>query len=573
MQTLDDQISKGIANKRIDALLAQKIHAITSKFDSQLSLLLALRNDLSRYPTATYRAKFLALNASYLILSMLLDLWQHIDFDTLGLCIKELSFAKDSCQGFDVDPVSPSHLYVNHNVFFKLCCQPFYHSPTLFGLTLVPQILTLTYGSLGDGELSFEKRGFSNELVHSSEFIERARQRDYLNTSPKKAAKVKEYRFFFRPTKGGNSYSVIIRNKINGIQFGGIFITSDNQTSKSYFVKAYFGYPAKGGLNSEAAFTKTTTGITSCDIDGSAPENPYSQVNLKELFIYKVLDLIELGPKVHFMVNPYLKDGLFIITEDLNSQNYKFIEIGKLDMEIQVSIGRVLNHLRLGKINFDEYQSFRSVIRMLEIDTINRIFTLNDFNAGNIGLLQQVETEEDLEEEEDQDSLGKTWLQTDHTFKIIDFLPSIKTEDKYIVENIEMSFIEGNDVTVYDSQSIMYKAICRKIDNRERIFKRMTEEKKTTLKIKNVQEKLFFGTKVIESLDTRFRNDLESILMTSRQEIINFLATSANDIGLTPEYVKNGMNDIDMYIDGILANYQKLKDFIITEWQKIQEKH
>ena len=234
--------------------------------------------------------------------------------------------------------------------FFKLRCQPFYHSRTLFGLTLVPQILTLIYGCLGYGKFSFEKMGYSNELVHSSEFIRRTRQRYYLNTSPKKAAKEKEYKFFFRPNKGGNSYSVIIRNKINGLQFGGIFITSDNQTSKSYFVKAYSGYPAKARLNSETAFTKTTCYIRSSDNnDDSTKQYLYNQVDLKELFTYTVLDLIDLEPRVHFMVNPYLKDGLFIIIEDLNSQNYKFIEIGKLNLEIQVSAGRILEQLRLGK--------------------------------------------------------------------------------------------------------------------------------------------------------------------------------------------------------------------------------
>jgi len=305
-------------------------------------------------------------------------------------------------------------------------------------------------------------------------------------------------------------------------------------------------------------------------------------VDLKELFTYKVLDLIELGPKVHFMVNPYLKDGLFIITEDLNSQDYEFIEIGKLSiMGIQAPIDHVLNQLRMGEINRDEYQSFISVIRMLEIDTINRIFTLNDFNTGNIGFLQQVEKEKVLEEEEeedleeyrvkDQDSFGKTWLQTDHAFKIIDFLPSIKTADEYIVENIGMSFLEGNDVTVYDCQSIMYNAIFRKIDNREIIFKKMPKKKKAALKIKNDQEKLFFGIKVIESLDARFKNDLNQILMTSKTEIMTFLEKSAKDIGLTPEYVKDGLKDIDMYIKGIVHNYQTLKAFITTEWQKIQE--
>ena len=43
------------------------------------------------------------------------------------------------------------------------------------------------------------------------------------------------------------------------------------------------------------------------------------------------------------------------------------------------------------------------------------------------------------------------------------------------------------------------------------------------------------------------------------------------NIDLTPEYVENDLNDIDMYIKGIVHNYQTLKAFITTEWQKIQK--
>jgi len=58
--------------------------------------------------------------------------------------------------------------------------------------------------------------------------------------------------------------------------------------------------------------------------------------------------------------------------------------------------------------------------------------------------------------------------------------------------------------------------------------------------------------------------------MIAKHEIMYFLETSAKDIDLTPEYVEKGLNDINMYIEGIVHNYQTLKAFITTEWQKIQ---
>ena len=571
---INAEISKGVEAKRIEALLAQRIHEITPKYDSHLrELLLGARKGMfEQLHSSSARAKSLALGAEDLILNLLLDLWQLEDIDTVvAPCIKALSITKDSCQGFDIESSSPLKFFVNHNVFFKLCTQPFYHSRTLFGLALVPQILTLAYGPLGNGKFSIQKIGYDGKSVHSQEFIDEARKKGYILSSFQKPTSVREYNFAFSQEKGVKpSHTVQIKNKINGGQFGGIFIASDGTTSKTYFVKTYYGYPAKAGLNSEAAFVATTSGIMSSDLlEGSSVETSYRPVDLKELFTYKALELIGLGPKVHFMVNPNIKDGLFIVTEDLNSPDYKFIEMGKLDNILNVYVMITLQNLRLGKTKRNEYESFNSVTRMLEVDTINRIFTLNDFNTGNVGYLQRNDEEFDDEEEEEEDILGAKWLQTDHTFKIIDFLPSIKAEEKYIVPEIGNTFLEGNAVTRYDIKSIMYAAIFRKIDPAERIFKRMPQKKKDELKEKNVQEKLFFGSKVIESLEARFKGDLNAILQTSKQQIMDFLRTSAETIALTPKHISDGLQDIDTYITGILQNYQTLKDFIITESQKL----
>ena len=545
---IDTEISRGVESKRIEALLAQKIHNITPKYDSQLSVVLKGRD--ANFPllfNSADRARQLAILARSLILNMLLDLWQFENLDTVTRCIRELSITKDDCQGFDMvpsSPASPPRFFVNHNVFFKLCTQPFYHSRTLFGLALVPQILTLAYGPLETGKLVIQKVGYDDQQVHHQKFIEEVRKKGYLLSSSQKPTKVKEYNFIFSPTASGtHPYTVQIRNKINGGQFGGIFIASDGTTPKSYFVKTYYGYPAKAGLNSEAAFEATTTGIMSSDLlAGSTVEAPYNQVDFKELFTYKVLELIGLGPKVHFMLNPYLKDGLFIVSEDLNSPDFEFIEMGKNSNGANAYIVTELMDLRLGS------------------------FTLNDFNTGNFGYLYNKKRNSGFISPRE---LGKRWLREHQEFKIVDFLVSIKSVDKYLVDDIGKTFLEGNAVTRYLIDSIMYTAIFRKIDPTERIFNGISPEKMEELKEKNVQEKLFFGTKVIESLEARFQGNLEAILQASKQQIKDFIISAADIIGFTTEYIKAGMQDIDMYIAGILQNYHTLKDFIISESKKL----
>ena len=569
---INTEISRGVESKRIEALLAQKIHNITPKYDSQLSVVLKGRD--ANFPllfNSADRARQLAILARSLILNMLLDLWQFENLETVTRCIRVLSITKDDCQGFDMvpsSPASPPRFFVNHNVFFKLCTQPFYHSRTLFGLALVPQILTLAYGPLETGKLAIRKVGYDDQQVHHQKFIEEVRKKGYLLSSSQKPTKVREYNFIFSPTASGtHPYTVQIRNKINGGQFGGIFIASDGTTPKSYFVKTYYGYPAKAGLNSEAAFEATTTGIMSSDLlDGSAIEAPYNQVDFKELFTYKVLELIGLGPKVHFMLNPYLKDGLFIVSEDLNSPDFEFIEMGKNSNGANAYIVTELTDLRFGSTDATKYQKFNAITDMLEIDTVNRIFTLNDFNTGNFGYLYDKRKDDDYSSPRE---LGEKWLKEHHEFRIVDFLVSIKAMDKYIVQDIAQTFLEGNAVTRYLADSVMYTAIFRKIDPGERIFRKMPPEKMAELREKNVQEKLFFGTKVIESLEARFKGNLEAILQASKQQIAAFIISAAGTIGFTTEYIKAGMQDIDMYIAGILQNYYTLKDFIISESKKL----
>ncbi len=572
---LDVAILHGIDQKRIEAVLAQKIHKITTKYDSQLSVMLKGRgSDFQSLFSGADRAKQLALFARGLILDMLLDLWQFENVDHVTRCIRELSITKDSCQGFDIVPSSTALspcFFVNHNVFFKLCTQPFYHSRTLFGLALVPQIITLAYGSLDDGKLSIRKVGYDDQQIHSQDFAEEVHRKGDLIFSSQKSTKVREYKFTFSPTDTGtNSYTVRVMNKVNGGQFGGIFIASNGTTSKTYFVKSYYGYPAKVALNSEVAFKATTTGRRTSDLlDSSAVEAPYSQVDFKELFTYKVLELIGLGPKVHFMLNPHLKDGLFIVSEDLNSSHCKFIEIGKMDNALDTYLMVALQNLRLGKTDVSEYSSFNSVMRMLEIDTVNRVFTLNDFNTGNVGYLQRVDEEFDSEEGVVS---AANWLKIDHEFKIIDFLPSIGADQKYIVSGIGETFLDGNSITKYDSRSIMYTAIFRKIDPAERVFSRMSTKKMNELRGKNVREKLLFGKRVIESLDKRFRGNLEKILQDTKQQLMDFITQNADTIGLSSEYVKAGEQDIDVYISGVLQNYRTLRNFIITKYNaSIQE--
>ena len=545
---VDLMIEEGIKSKKIEALLAKKIHKISKIYEKEISNILEVTEDLSKLKNSKLRAQNLANYTYGLIERLLLDLWNLKDIDVVLNCIREISTLKDSYEEFDIDYATKKQ-FMNYKVFYKLISQPFYHSRTLLGISLSSEILKIAYGINEKFDISLEKIGYNDTKINVTEEI--------FNSNSSHNKKIsKEYNFKFSSKKDGKiNYSLKLSNKQKGCQFGALCTVSDGNTYKSFYVKTYYGYPAKANLNSEVAVNASISLKTSSDFIGdSYPETEYSQVDFKELFVYKVLELIELGPKIHFMINPYLKDGVLLVTESLNDPENKFIEMTKTN-ELNFDIQSKLNAIRLGKYNDKEYQTYNALIDMLEIDTVNRIFTLNDFNTDNFGYLIKKEENVIFDEE----NFAENWLSNHHDFKIIDFISSIKKCDNYIEQEIVGSFLEGNSITKYLNGSVMYFAINRTIEQNKIKANKIVEIKK-----KNEQEKLYFGRKVIEKLEMRFKNKLKNILQNSKNEIKDFIQKNKENIVLTEEYIEEGFKDIDNYINGIVTNYETLKNYIIN---------
>ena len=465
---VDLMIEEGIKSKKIEALLAKKIHKISKIYEKEISNILEVSEDLSKLKNSKLRAQNLASYTYGLIERLLLDLWNLKDIDVVLNCIREISTLKDSYEEFDIDYATKKQ-FMNYKVFYKLISQSFYHSLTLLGISLSSEILKIAYGINEKLDISLEKIGYDDKKINVTEEIFKS------NSSHNKKIS-KEYNFKFSSKKDGKiNYSLKLSNKQKGCQFGALCTVSDGNTYKSFYVKTYYGYPAKANLNSEVAMNASISLKTSSDLIGdSYPETEYSQVDFKELFVYKVLELIELGPKIHFMINPYLKDGVLLVTENLNDSENKFIEMAKTTELDFIDIQSKLKAIRLGKYNEKEYQSYNALIDLLEIDTINRIFTLNDFNTDNFGYLIKKEENVNVDEEE----FAENWLSNHHDFKIIDFISSIKKSDKYIEKEIVHSFLEGNSTTKHFNGSIMYVAICRTIEQSKIKANKIDERKK-----------------------------------------------------------------------------------------------
>ena len=549
-ESIEKEIEKGLKLKRIEAKIAQIIHEKTKLFEKEICQLLKGRNEsFDSISNSSARAKQLSIFSLDLINKLLASLWNSKDIDIVLSCISELSNIKNKWEGYDIDKLKSNKNYVNHNVYYKLITQPFYHSRTLFGIMIAPQILELEYGIKVKKNFLLEKIDYEDNKITQFEM-------DKIKSSSERLKKYKEYVFTFQSIKEEKiNHTVKLRNKSKGGQFGGLFFVTNNKITKSYFAKSYYGYPAKSNFNSELALFASESQKQSSDIiNDNTYETTYSEVDFKELFIYKVLELMGLGPKVYFLVNPYLKDGLYIITENLNEENKEFIEISKINYEEFFDVNVSLMKLRKGEYNDNKiYNSYNALVDLLEIDIINRIFTLNDFNADNFGFLK---------EKENQIESNTSWISSHQEFKIIDFLPSIKNSERYIDKNIKENYVEGNSSTKYSSYTIMHLAIYREIDKSSKIFKGIDIKK---LKQKYFEEKLFFGKKVIEKIEKRCGGQLNIVLNDSKEKIINFIKKNQYSIALSNDYLSKGFEDLDLYIDGIIINYNTLKNFLYSQ--------
>ena len=90
-------------------------------------------------------------------------------------------------------------------------------------------------------------------------------------------------------------------------------------------------------------------------------------INLLEPFIYLLLSNLNLGPKINFIFNPYLINGFYYLSSSLTNLNQCFLEISKINNDIQ---------------NLKEFTLY---IGFFEI--ISKFFFLTDFNEGNIGFV------------------------------------------------------------------------------------------------------------------------------------------------------------------------------------------
>lgn len=198
----------------------------------------------------------------------------------------------------------------------------------------------------------------ANYIFSSRLFVEPSHKRQakkvLINVDPSKEP-LSRITYYFLDESGEFVFDTSVSKKKFGAQFGGILsIKSNIGIEERRFFKTHQNGSRFTGFTGEMFFSKS--------VSLAQP------VNIVELFVYKLLEKLEIGPEVKFVVNPYVDNDIYIVTKDLgdkfnissNISNDKCVEL-KDDQEM--------------------------IYQLTKFDLINRILGLSDLNQGNYGVL------------------------------------------------------------------------------------------------------------------------------------------------------------------------------------------
>lgn len=398
----------------------------------------------------------------------------------------------------------------------------------------------------------------------------------------------------------GKNINSSFKNKNNGVTFGGIMNIND----KVFFVKAHQNYPYKSTTFTSGVVDSRTTMITSEKLF-SGKSCSKTQLNgtildLKEPFVYKILEKLDLGGNVGFIINPYIENGFFIQTAALTN----FVTIDNLKNLIAPDVYKEIDSINNAQTKFN-CKALPLFYNLTLVDLFGRIFHLTDFNSGNYGLINI-----DIKQKGFVNDIltGEGYLP-----KIIDFSSREVTKDGN-EDLLGQSFLTGNTTVSYPDGSLMNKIV--KKDLLETSSIPMPNDIVYPFYIYTLQEKFYFGYKALSQLEKRLQiygqkhqglfvkegniedtsSDiiLTKLLETEAEGIKKLMQVHRNDLpvlanrtnaeligfknGLAPEdienererlkYLDNAFKDLDVYCDNVVKNYRALKTFIENGYNK-----
>ena len=107
--------------------------------------------------------------------------------------------------------------------------------------------------------------------------------------------------------------NIIFKSKLAGVQIGNVITVEYSTPKKILNVQAYF---VKSHQSGSTISTKST-----------------KKMDLKEIFVYKFLEILNFGPEVHFFFDPANKNDFYVLSKNLG---FCFFMLPELVLNVKI---------------------------------------------------------------------------------------------------------------------------------------------------------------------------------------------------------------------------------------------
>ncbi|MBQ3565402.1 MAG: hypothetical protein IJA14_04595 [Alphaproteobacteria bacterium] len=347
---------------------------------------------------------------------------------------------------------------------------------------------------------------------------------------------------------GRNNCRCVFGKKGSGVNPG--YILSTN--GAKFFIKMFHlaSYKKRKGSKDQISEYGTRTYVSSDSLSFQASfrssvdtkkTNEDFRFDLREPFLYTVLDLLGAGPEFTMVVNPYVHQGIYIATKDVSSSD---------DNKLFSTFKDIEDKVKGGQLSMQNLVDSDVVLYINELDLLGKLLGLRDLHSENFGFL-----------------LNEASIVKD-SLKIVDFVyPDFGFEERDVVEDFIAREKRGLNIT----EDTLAGQIIR------------IKEAKEMMKdvFSNLEKRV---SKTCEKISKSSGGEFEDVLLEARNRVDGYLKevrgkeseesmlsfngmprTNAELIGFSMEKgVKvsypDAIEGLDGYINVLKRNYTRLRE-------------
>jgi len=364
---------------------------------------------------------------------------------------------------------------------------------------------------------------------------------------------------------------------------------------KSFYVKKYHGSTKESSKNLETkesisfSFSSAIKFSASLRSTETKSEPKKRKFDLKEPFLYILLNSLSFVPEVKFFINPYVLDGFYIATKNISDEENIFLPLSKISNN-----------------NFKD--NFNLIKESLNLtDFISRIFRIRDLHNNNFGFIADrnkqifksltiIDFAQPIFMESyrvSSNEIIKQFLNCTYSEQKNEGIRILNLDDFNLDENgkyIKYSFLKVEEkkriLNGFNALEQFEKRIetveLKQINNSEIKIKSFLEEEPddSDEKLRNILEissekikNLMLQKRGIENKpeESMLKAPLTNLPRTNA-ELIGFkMGKAQNNIGLSEgllSYLDDAFEDLDNFCQSIMNNYKILKKYILNNYNK-----